>query len=138
MNFTAFKTQKQNEFNHWVSFSPSGSDLGTSLSFRGYSFVSSSDIGSHRSGWLGFRTYEAKSDVAALDYNSRLRGDINFLNSDSESMQHLGLWGIFWTFRTSVYRVTVRFRTLRVNLGSNPSDFAPICSVSNRKSETEP
>ena len=43
-----------------------------------------------RVGILGLRTYEAKADVAALDYNSRLRGDSTFLSSYSESTQNLG------------------------------------------------
>ena len=38
-----------------------------SLGFRGQNFVPSSDIKSVRSGRFGLRTYEAKSDVAALD-----------------------------------------------------------------------
>ena len=50
MNFATFKTQKENEFNHWVSFSPLGSGLGISLGFLDENFVPNSDIGSARSG----------------------------------------------------------------------------------------
>ena len=64
--------------------------MGAILGFLGHNFVLSSDIGSVWSGRLGLRTYEAKSDVAALDYNSRLRGDSTVLSSYSESAQNWG------------------------------------------------
>ena len=48
-----------------------------------------------RFGRVGLRTYEAKSDVAALDYNSRLRGGVKFLSSYSELTQNLRPIGYF-------------------------------------------
>ena len=49
----------------------------------------SSDIGSVRSDQAGLRAYEAKSELSALAYNSRLRGVVTFLSSDSESTQNM-------------------------------------------------
>ena len=73
MDFATFKTQKKNEFNHWVSFSPQGSSPGISLGVQGHNFELSSRIGSVWSGRPGLRTYEAKSDAVGMAYNSRLR-----------------------------------------------------------------
>ena len=80
----------KNEFNHWDSFSPWGSGPGklTSLDFVGQNFVPSSDIWSVWSDRLGLQTYEAKSDVANLDYNSRLRGDNTFDMLKKKTMFH--------------------------------------------------
>ena len=86
-------SQKKNEFNHWVVFSPKGSGMGTSLGFRGQNFVPSSDIGSVRSGRHGFPTSDPEPDFTTWGYNSRLRRASTFLSSDSESTQNLGSIG---------------------------------------------
>ena len=48
---------KNNEFNHWISFSPYGSGPGTGLGFLVQNFVQSSGIGTARSGRPELRTY---------------------------------------------------------------------------------
>ena len=52
MNF-AIPGLPKNEFNHWGSFSPSGSASGTSLFFLGQDSMASSNIGSVRSDRVG-------------------------------------------------------------------------------------
>ena len=80
---------QENEFHCWVSFSPSGSALDTSLDSRGHTFVPSSDIGSIRWHRLGLRTSDIKSNFAVLDYNSQLLEVSTFQSSDSESTQNI-------------------------------------------------
>ena len=65
-------------FNHWVSFLPWDSGPATSFEFVGRNFAPGSEIGSVRSGRPGPRTNDAKSDFAALAYNSRLGGVCSF------------------------------------------------------------
>ena len=86
-----------------------GGDPGASPVFLGQDFVPSSEIGSVRSGRLGLRTYETKSDVAALAYFSRLRGDITFLSSYSESTQSLGSAGYSVDITDPISELGTRF-----------------------------
>ena len=97
------KSSKRSEFNHFRNsfFQPlglvlaEGSGQGTSLGYLGQNFVPNLDIGLVRSVRVGLQTHEAKYDVAALAYNSRLRGDITFVSSYSDYTQNLGYIGCF-------------------------------------------
>ena len=85
-----------------------------------------------------FRPYDVKSDVTTLDCNSRSRGDVKFLSSESEFKQKLGSTGSFVDL--SEFRVPryVRFRTSGGNLRSKPVKLIGLCSVSSRNCETDP
>ena len=78
------KLKKNNEFIIGPRSRRRGGGLVTCFGFPVERFLLSSKTWSARSSRLGLRTYEAKSDVAALDYNSRLRRDIPFLSSYSD------------------------------------------------------
>ena len=83
-----------------------------------------SDIGSVRSGWVGLRTYEAKSDINVLDYNSRLRRDSAYPSSYSISTQNVGSIGYLSNlldFRVSSYGSVSDFR------GESPVKPVRIC-----------
>ena len=79
----------KNEFNLWVTFSPQGSGVGTSLGLWGQNFVSSSDIGSVRSARPGLPTPSPILPPRLI--SQEFRGDRIFLNSDSEPTQ---IWGL--------------------------------------------
>ena len=103
----------------------------------GQNFGPSLDFGSAWSYRVGLRTYKAKSDVAALAHNSRLREDITLLSSYSNLRKIGGLHGILWTFETSVCRVTVRFRSFgltRSKIERVQTYTQPECPKPNRHS----
>ena len=126
---------KKNEFNHWVSFSPKGSGMGTSLGFRGQNFVPSSDIGSVRSDRHGVPTSDAELYFTTWGYNSRLRRASTFLNSDSESTQNLG--SICYSVHLSDFCVP-SYGSVSDFRGESLLKAVGLCSVSSRKSETDP
>ena len=104
--------------------------MSISFGFRGQSFKLSSDAGSVRFGGHGVRSCDDNSDFAAVAYDSRLQGVYTFLTSDSESTQKLVSMCIWWTLRSSVCRVTVRFVLARRIFGQNHQTLG-------RSSETE-
>ena len=82
----------------------------------------SSKIGSVLPDRYGLRTYDAKSDVVALAYISRLQGGRTLLNYDSESTQKFGCieyWSEISDFRLLNYGSVTDFRQmLRLTLNT--------------------
>ena len=101
-------------------------------------FVASSDIGSVRSDWFGLRTHE---ECSTLPLGLKLA--IEWIYHISEFLFGIqvtfGVYTVFCgPFGLQCAELQLGFGLSRIGLRSNPSDFAPMCSVSSRTCAAEP
>ena len=109
--------------------------MGTSLGFWGQNFVPSLDIGSVRSDRHGVPNSDGETGVIVWASNSRFRRYIIFLKTDSESTQNLG--SIVHLMKLSDFCVS-SYGSVSDFRGESLVQTVGLCSVSSRKSETEP